>query len=216
MSINMYSRLLFAVLITGFAAALPAQSVNEIINNVQKQVQTDEPLRVEFQQIFEWQLTGKVDSVAGEMMLKGLDKFKISTPDQEIVSNGNTMWTYSRLENQVIIDEIRRDSQSLMPRDVLFKYPEEYETEIWKRDASVGNEPAVAIRMAPDTKDEFLQETVVWVSTEDWQPLKVQITDINNNKTVYVIDSIEIDGSIQETAFTFTPEQSMEVIDVRS
>ncbi|MBD3274833.1 MAG: hypothetical protein GF372_05950 [Candidatus Marinimicrobia bacterium] len=199
-----------------FVSTLMAQSVNEVINNVQEQVNTDQPLRVEFQQIFEWKLTGKVDSVAGEMVLKGLDKFRITTPDQEIVSNGNTMWTYSRLENQVIIDKIRRDSQSLMPRDVLFKYPEQYETEIWRRDAVVGEQEAIAIRMTPNSQDEFLQETVVWVSQEDWKPLKVQITDLNDNKTVYVITSISIDDSIQETAFTFNPEQSMEIIDVRS
>lgn len=199
-----------------FVTTLMAQSVNEVINNVQEQVNTDQPLRVEFQQIFEWKLTGKVDSVAGEMVLKGLDKFRITTPDQEIVSNGSTMWTYSRLENQVIIDKIRQDSQSLMPRDVLFKYPEEYDTEIWKRDANVGEQEAIAIRMIPNSQDEFLQETVVWVSPESWKPLKVQITDINDNKTVYVITSISMDNSIQETAFTFNPEQSMEIIDVRS
>ena len=211
-----FRRIAFLVVAVSFVSTLMAQSVNEVINNVQEQVNTDQPLRVEFQQIFEWKLTGKVDSVAGEMVLQGLDKFRITTPDQEIVSNGNTMWTYSRLENQVIIDKIRPDSQSLMPRDVLFKYPEEYETEIWKRDAAVGEQQAVAIRMTPNSPDEFLQETVVWVSQENWKPLKVQITDINDNKTVYVITSISIDDSIQETAFTFNPEQSMEIIDVRS
>ena len=211
-----FKRIALLVVAVSFVSTLMAQSVNEVINNVQEQVNTDQPLRVEFQQIFEWKLTGKVDSVAGEMVLQGLDKFRITTPDQEIVSNGNTMWTYSRLENQVIIDKIRPDSQSLMPRDVLFKYPEEYETEIWKRDAAVGEQQAVAIRMTPNSQDEFLQETVVWVSQENWKPLKVQITDINDNKTVYVITSISIDDSIQETAFTFNPEQSMEIIDVRS
>lgn len=211
-----FKQIALLVVAVSFVSTLMAQSVNEVINNVQEQVNTDQPLRVEFQQIFEWKLTGKVDSVAGEMVLQGLDKFRITTPDQEIVSNGNTMWTYSRLENQVIIDKIRPDSQSLMPRDVLFKYPEEYETEIWKRDAAVGEQQAVAIRMTPNSQDEFLQETVVWVSQENWKPLKVQITDINDNKTVYVITSISIDDSIQETAFTFNPEQSMEIIDVRS
>lgn len=198
-----------------FSVTAHGQSVNQIVSKVQEQVDTNEPLRVEFQQIFEWKLTGKIDSVAGEMLLQGLDKFRITTTDQAVVSNGTTMWTYSKLENQVIVDNVSRDTQSLMPRDLLFRYPEEYKTEIWRRDTMVGDIPATAIRMTPDTRDEFLQETVVWVSKETWRPLKVQITDMNKNETTYIIDTMQVDTSIQETDFTFQPAESMEVIDVR-
>lgn len=192
-----------------------AQSAEEIITKVQQQVATNEPLRVKFQQIFEWKVTGKVEKLNGEMVLEGLRKFRIATPDQTIVSNGETMWTYSRLENQVIIDTVRRSSQTIMPRDILFTYPEQYKATLWRPNTPLNSEAAVALKLLPKEKEQFLRELKVWVSRETWQPLQVEFTDLNENTTKYRINSVRIDSTISDKIFIFEPANDTEVIDVR-
>jgi len=194
---------------------LYGQSAEEVIQKVQEQVNTSEPIRVKFQQVFEWKLTGKEEKVQGSMVLQGLDKFRIDTPDQTIVSNGKTMWTYSRPENQVIIDTVRQSGQSLMPRDILFSYPDEYNTKIIQKSTELDGQFVVVLRMLPKNEDQFIQEIKVWINRESWKPMKVEFTDLNDNQTVYGIESIAKDANISEDAFQFQPPKEAEVIDVR-
>ncbi len=209
-------RIIVLVLLSLFVgSAVAAISANEVIDRVQKRAATDTPLRVSFQQIFEWKLTGNVEDVTGEMVLHGLDKFRITTPDQTIVSDGETMWTYSRLENQVLIDNVQKDSQTLMPRDILFSYTQDYEAVVWQQNIRFNGEPALILRLLPRDEDQYVQETKVWVNTETWKPMQIQFTDINENETVYTINSIEEDPAIVSATFEFEPDTTMEVIDVR-
>lgn len=191
------------------------QSAEEVIQNVRAQVNTSEPIRVEFQQVFQWKLTGKEEKVQGSMDLQGLDKFRIETPDQTIVSNGKTMWTYSRPENQVIIDTVRQSGQSLMPRDILFSYPDEYNTKIIQKSAELDGQFVVVLRMLPKNEDQFIQEIKVWINRESWKPMKVEFTDLNDNQTMYSIKSITKDANISGNTFQFQPPKEAEVIDVR-
>jgi len=191
------------------------QSAEEVIQNVRAQVNTTEPIRVQFQQVFQWKLTGKEEKVQGSMDLQGLDKFRIETPDQTIVSNGKTMWTYSRPENQVIIDTVRQSGQSLMPRDILFSYPDEYNTKIIQKSAELDGQFVVVLRMLPKNEDQFIQEIKVWINRESWKPMKVEFTDLNDNQTVYSIESITKDANISGNTFQFQPPKEAEVIDVR-
>lgn len=212
-------RFLILLIIAGIsglgAQAFGAISANEVVNKVQQNAVTNKPLRVEFQQVFEWKLTGKTEKIDGEMLLEGLDKFRITTPDQTVVSNGKTMWTYSKVENQVLVDNVHKDAQSLMPRDILFSYKNDYTATIIQRNVKINGAPALILRLVPKDKDQYFQETKVWVNTNTWEPLQVQFVDINNNETTYVINSITEDTSITDTAFQFKPEASTDVIDVR-
>jgi len=192
-----------------------ASEPREIITNVREHMLELQPLRLEFQQQFEWKLTGKQEQYRGEMLLAGPEQFRITTPDQTVVSDGETMWTYSRLENQVIIDSVRRDSRTLMPRDILFSFPENYSADLWKEEVSINNRRAVALKLRPEGEDQFLNEIRVWVDTGSWEPLRVQLTDINGNNTVYELQSLRQDTTISESAFTFEPPDTTEVIDVR-
>lgn len=192
-----------------------ASDPREIITNVREHMLELQPLRLEFQQQFEWKLTGKQEQYRGEMLLAGPEQFRITTPDQTVVSDGETMWTYSRLENQVIVDSVRRDSRTLMPRDILFSFPENYSADLWKEEVSINNRRAVALRLRPEGEDQFLNEIRVWVDTRSWEPLRVQLTDINGNRTVYELQSLRQDTTISESAFTFEPPDTTEVIDVR-
>jgi len=71
------------------------------------------------------------------------------------------------------------------------------------------------LRLVPHDKDQYFQETNVWVNTNTWEPLQVQFVDINKNETTYVINSIVQDTTITDATFQFEPEASTEVIDVR-
>ncbi len=205
----------FTFMILTLSTVLYGQSAETIIKNVQTQVKTNEPIRVKFQQVFEWKLTGKVEKVDGSMILQGLDKFRIEIPDQTIVSDGKTMWTYSRPENQVIIDTVRQSEQSLMPRDILFSYPDKYNTKILQKSVELNGQFAVVLRMLPKDEDAFIQEIKVWINRESWKPMKVEFTDLNDNQTIYDINSIQVDQTIPDSTFQFQPPKEAEVIDVR-
>ncbi len=205
----------FTFMILTLSTVLFGQSAETIIKNVQTQVKTNEPIRVKFQQVFEWKLTGKVEKVDGSMILQGLDKFRIEIPDQTIVSDGKTMWTYSRPENQVIIDTVRQSEQSLMPRDILFSYPDKYNTKILQKSVELNGQFAVVLRMLPKDEDAFIQEIKVWINRESWKPMKVEFTDLNDNQTIYDINSIQVDQTIPDSTFQFQPPKEAEVIDVR-
>ena len=105
----------FAVAATGalflcpIAPANAANHAKEIIRNVQKKYDELKSLKVDFRQDIKWELTGETQTVQGTFYLQRGNKYRMETETQEIVTDGETMWTLYKKSGRIVINNMLGD-----------------------------------------------------------------------------------------------------------
>ncbi len=187
---------------------------DKIIAKVKKKYDKIKTFSAEFNQTFHWKLADNVQELKGKIWLKGQEKFKIETEDQTIVSNGKTIWTFSRFNKQVIIDNIDKSGdQFRLPKDIFFKYSEQYHTAYVKSE-KIQDQDCDVIELQAKTEDVFIKYMKIWISN-NMLPLKIEQVDLNQNTNTYSLEHIQLNKPIDDSFFVYQVPESIEVIDMR-
>jgi len=186
----------------------------EIIEKVEQTYYKQKTLYAVFEETYIWGLTGEEQTVKGELLLEGDQKFHISTADQIIVSDGTTLKTYNKLENQMLVDRLEATEDDLLPSRILFKYKEQYDPRLLGEETIQGHE-CYKILFTPSEGDLFYNEVRVWVDQQRWIPRKIEQKSIDGNTTVYTLHEITLGIEIQNTDFILTAPENAEIIDMR-
>lgn len=187
---------------------------NEILQNVKKKYDSIKYFSADFTQQFQWKLTGQVQDQNGRILLSGTDKFRIETKDQTIVSNGKTLWTYSALYHQVIIDDIEKAEEVVLPRELFLNFSNKYTPKLMGEE-SFEEQQCYLVQLDAKSDDIFIRQMTVWVKKDDWTTVKIEHKDLNENTTTYIIRNIAFNNTLKDDTFRFATPQDAEVIDMR-
>jgi len=191
------------------------RKANDIIKKVRKKYDGLSTFYAEFTQTFHWKLADNIHQSQGKIWLRGKDKFRIETDDQTVVSNGKTVWTYSKFNNQVIIDNIKGSSEEVrLPKDIFFNYAEQYQAKYIRKE-TFESQDCYVLELHAKTEDIFITEMKVWISTKMNIPIKIEQVDLNKNVNTYVLKKIELNKSLDKNFFEYKIPEAVEVIDMR-
>jgi len=186
-------------------------SPDRVIKNVEKTLADAKTIRIVFEQTYHWNLTGEQNTLKGELLLEGEDRFRVTTEDQVIVSDGETLWTYSKTSERVIIDRLDNSDNTLLPRQILFQYRQDYRSRI-EGEESILDRPCYMLVFTSETGDVFFTQIKAWVDKKEWIPRQIEQIDLNENRTVYLLREIQIGMPLEEETFRFTIPDGVEVI----
>lgn len=186
----------------------------KVIRNVEEKLASAKTVRVIFEETYIWKLTGEEHALEGELLLEGENRFRIMTEDQIIVSDGETLWTYSKPSHRVIIDKLASSENTLLPRQILFRYRKDYEVRIVGEEG-VFEDFCYVLELTAETGDVFIPKVKVWIDKREWIPRKVEQTDLNGNRTVYLLNEVQLGVLLDEKTFQFNIPENAEVIDLK-
>jgi len=189
-------------------------SPKKVIRNFEKKLNSAKTVRVDFQETYIWKLTGEEQSLRGELLLEGENRFRVTTEDQIIVSDGETLWTYSKPSHRVLIDRLTTSDDALLPRRILFRYTEDYHVRLGGEEEISGN-PCYVLIFTAETGDVIIPQVKVWIDKREWVPRKVEQTDLSENRTVYLLYDIQVDFPLDKEIFHFTIPDGAEIIDMK-
>ena len=198
-----------------FAQATWAIDAEGIIKKVQKKYDHIKNFKATFDKVETFQLTGTKSTTAGTLYVKDGKKYRFETEDQLIISDGNTVWTYNRINNQVLIDKVRKNSGALLPRDILFKYPKTHYATLIAQKKMDGKKVYIVKLDPKEDVHGYFDSIKIWVTDDDWQIVKIEITDLNGNKSVFNLSHIDTKTNLSDSLFHFTPTPQMNVVDMR-
>ncbi|RMH61233.1 MAG: outer membrane lipoprotein carrier protein LolA [Calditrichaeota bacterium] len=194
---------------------LSAQDVEDIIEDVQERYEDMENFSALFKRVETFQLTGTVSETVGKVWVKDGTKYRFESDDQQIVTDGKTVWSYNALNKQVIVDRVRTESGALLPRDMLFKYPREYLSTLLRTEKQNGNDLFV-IKLTPRGKvTGVIKSMKIWVEDDRWLIKKIETTDLNGNRTAFEISHIDTEHPIPDKKFVFEAKPGVRVVDLR-
>ena len=203
-----------AVLLIPSLPAIGQISPKRIVRNVEKKLTSAKTLKIAFEEKFIWTLTGEQQSIAGDLLLEKDDRFRVTTEDQVIVSNGKTLWTYSEPSDRVLIDVCDPKEESLYPRRILFRYTKDYDVRL-RGEEIILEKDCYILDFESSTGEDYFPQVVVWVDKKEWIPRKVEQIDLDDNRTIYLLKQMIFDEELPKDTFKFVIPKGAEVIDMR-
>jgi outer membrane lipoprotein carrier protein len=172
-----------------------------------------------FEANISYTLTNETENIneefKGKIIVKG-DKFKLMLPEQEVINNGTTTWTYLPAAKEVNIDNYDSNSDDLNPSKFYEMYKKGYKY-MYLEDKTEGGVLCEIVDLVPEKKDAQYFKVRMNIAKKDKSVQSFTMFDKSGNKYKYTITKFNPNPSVNDAVFTFDPKKypGVEVIDLR-
>jgi chaperone LolA len=202
------------LLLCGLPLAARAADSGEIIENVRRVLAEKVTVKARFEEQYLWQMVGEKQTIRGDFELKGDARFRITTEDQVIVSDGKTLWTYSKPMKRLLVDKMENAENEWLPQTLFLKTQKEYRHRLSGEEEILGRK-CVIVNFDAMKEDSYFPKMKVWVDAETWIPARIEQVDISKNRTTYTLSEVQTGIEIEDSTFQFKAPEGVEIIDLR-
>jgi outer membrane lipoprotein carrier protein len=164
-------------------------------------------------------LTNDVEKIneefKGKVTVKG-NKFRMVIPEQEVINNGTTTWTYLPEAKEVNIDNYDPNSNDVNPSKIYEIYKKNCKY-IYLEDKNEGGVMCEIVDLVPEKKDAQYFKIRMSINKKDKSIQSWTMFDKGGNKYKYSITKFVQNVNVDDNFFTFDPKKypGVEVIDLR-
>jgi outer membrane lipoprotein carrier protein len=164
-------------------------------------------------------LTNDVEKIKeefkGKIIVKG-DKYKLSLPEQEVINNGSTIWTYLPDAKEVNIDNVDTKADEVNPSKFYEIYKKGFKY-LQMEDIVENSIPCNVVDLVPEKRDAQYFKIKMNISKKDKSVLSFTMFDKSGNKYKYTISKFSPNAKIDDAVFAFDPKKypGVEVVDLR-
>lgn len=168
---------------------------------------------------FAYALTNDVENVKeefkGKLTVKG-DKYRISLPEQEVINNGVTVWTYLPEVKEVNIDNYDKNSGDINPLKIYEIYQKDFKY-LYIQEKSEAGVMCEEVDLVPENKDAQYFKIKLLIKKKDKVIQSLTMFDKGGNRYKYTITKFVPNADVPDTYFTFDTKKfpGVEVIDLR-
>ena len=189
-----------------------AQSANEVFDKMRNALKKEKSISIAYEQSYKWKSSNRGSKSAGKLDMQDLIKFRLYTEEQTIVSDGESIWSYTPFTKQVIINRIDKSGGTILPGDFLSDYPKDYRAKLLKEDKFEGE---YLLELKPKESGSFVTAIRIWVDGEDYLIRSIEYIDINQNVTLWEITEINLNPNFDDSHFKFDSPSGVETVDLR-
>ncbi len=155
------------------------------------------------------------DSKSGKVWSKG-NMFNAEMGNQQIICDGNTMWTYLKDVNEVQINNFEKGQDILSPNDI-FKIAEKDYLAYLGDKITEGGKSLQIVELTPKNKSLSFSKIKMYINTGDNSVAKGVVYDKNAIHYTYAISNFKSNVELANATFTFdkTKHPGVEIIDLR-
>jgi chaperone LolA len=204
-------------LLAGFTVVSAARAEitpEEVLTNVRKKYDSMEDGELTFTQRSRFVVAKIEQEVSGKLWFKKERKYRVEIGDQTVVTDGETVWSYTPSTGQVLVDHFKLDERSLTPERILTTAPSEYTPALLGRE-KIGKQETLLLKLTPKKEHSMVQSMKAWVSENDWMIRRVDIVDTSGKETSYIVHTFKVNGGIPDSRFAFEAPEGAETVDLR-
>lgn len=164
-------------------------------------------------------LTNDVEKIneefKGKLTVKG-DKYRLVLPEQEVINNGTTVWTYLPEVKEVNIDNYDQNSDEINPSKIYDTYKKGYKY-LYLQDKTEGGVMCEEIDLVPEKKDAQYFKIKMFISKKDKSIQSFTMFDKSGNRYKYTLTKFNPNVKVDDSFFAFDPKKypGVEIIDLR-
>lgn len=168
---------------------------------------------------FSYALTNDVENIKeefkGKLTVKG-DKYRISLPEQEVINNGVTVWTYLPEVKEVNIDTYDKNSGDINPLKIYEIYQKDFKY-LYIQEKTENGVVCEEIDLVPEKKDAQYFKIKLLIKKKDKVIQSLTMFDKGGNRYKYTITKFVPNAQVPDSYFSFDPKKhpDVEVIDLR-
>lgn len=168
---------------------------------------------------FAWTLTNDVENIKeefkGKLSVKG-EKYRISLPEQEVINDGVTVWTYLPEAKEVNIDNYDKNSGDVNPLKVYEIYQKDFKY-LYIQDKTEDGVACEEVDLVPEKKDAQYFKIKLLIKKKEKVIHSLTMFDKSGNRYKYTITKFVPNAAIADSYFTFDAKKypGVEVIDLR-
>ncbi len=208
------SRLLIVAIFLSIGDQAIAQNADDVFERLKDKYDSIESLRAEFSQTMSSSYMDEEATSRGVLVVQG-DRYRVETEGQTLVTDGVVTWVYMASQKQVLINDYNNDEQTFSISEFLFDYDENFNASS-VRASEVRGKRHFVLTLTPKKDDAFFTEATLSVRESDNVITRLQVVDVNGTTMIFHLENIQLNPSLQENVFSFTPPEGTEVIDLRS
>lgn len=171
-------------------------------------------LRASFTQVIGSTFADDSTRIQGRVLLAG-NKYRVETPSQTVVTNGETTWIYSPADSQVVVNDAGSQESTVTPQTFLTASAERYEIESSRTDTRSGT-PHTVLSLKATAQSARFRKATLWVRQSDRIVTRLRATDRNGSTLDLRLHDIVVDSTLEGTPFTFSAPDGVEVVDLRA
>lgn len=190
---------------------LNAQSAKETIKKIQNKFNSIENFTANFSQSLFAPSGNEQGKVNGKFLYKRKNKFVVELKNQNIVSNGETIWNYDKKFNRVVVSYLNDDPTSFSLEKFIFDYPPLCKSKMVKDPA---NDSEFVLELVPKDNDLQFKLVRIWKSLDNLIS-KMELVDVGDMKYSFAFSDVKVNQELAHQVFTFNAPKGTKVIDLR-
>ncbi len=206
--------LLCGLLLAPVALSKAEDTAQDVLDRVKKKYEKMEDAEVRFTQKARFPMAKLQQEAAGTLQFKKPNKYRVKFEGQLVVTDGETVWSYSEQNNQVLVDRFKLRDRSLSPERILTAAPEDYMATLIGREKAPGGE-AFVLKLIPRDPSSLVKSMKLWVHESDWLIHRVELLDQHGKETTYTVLSFHTNTGIADATFVFQAPAGVDVVDLR-
>lgn len=197
------------------ASAQQDPKAGKILDQMSAKYQAMKAFRANFTQTLENDATKVKENMSGDILVSG-QKFRLKISGQEVINNGQTVWTYMKSENEVNISDFEADEQEISPSQIYTLYKKGYKYS-YVQEAKENGEAVDVIELSPEDRNNPVFKVRLKVSKVDKSVKSWQMFKKNGNRYTFKINKFTPNVLVDATTFNFDKAKykGVKVIDLR-
>ncbi len=186
-----------------------AQSASDILNKLQNKFKTVEDFTANYSGSLISNKRGLIAKFEGKIFYKKSKKIKIVTKRRVIVSDGNSLWTFDKKLNRVVISNPGENTNPVSIETYLFDYPKY--CDITKVDNSTNG--LNGIKLTANSKTLKFVYAVIWFNDKYF----VSQIELAKKKSKFTAElaQIKINQKLKNSDLIFNMEKGVKIVDLR-
>ncbi|WBO85542.1 LolA family protein [Hymenobacter yonginensis] len=207
--------LALSVSLSSAASAQQDPKAGKILDQMSAKYQAMKAFRANFTQTLENDATKVKENLSGDILVSG-QKFRLKISGQEVINNGQTVWTYMKSENEVNISDFEADEQEISPSQIYTLYKKGYKYS-YVQEAKENGEAVDVIELSPEDRSNPVFKVRLKVSKVDKSVKSWQMFKKNGNRYTFKINKFTPNVPVDATTFNFDKSKykGVKVIDLR-
>jgi outer membrane lipoprotein carrier protein len=210
-------KLLICSLFFGITAA-PAQddeiTVKQVTDHLKQRYEMIDDATIKFEKHVKLGLGNIKQDFNGTLKMKKPNHYCVVSDYLTFVTDGKTVWAYSPVNNQVVVDNYKENSNTISPEQFMLDLPDDYYTSLLNS-KQTDSGTIIQLKLVPKDDRSFLKSVKLSIEKESWLIREIIIADVNETETTYIVKDVKLNTNIPDKIFTFEPPAGAEVVDIR-
>ena len=151
--------------------------------------------------------------VGGSLNVRG-DAFRLDLGSQQLVTDGATLWSYSKDDAQVVIQAYDPAQVGFSVGQLFTDYLDVFRV-TGATSAKVGGVAHDVLTLRPREAGSSVRDATLYVRSSDGIPTRVRVHDANGATLAFDLSNVRLNRALPASTFQFTAPRGTEVIDLR-